>query len=341
MHRERSVCPARRCTPGAAAALLWMLCSTGCGVTPQIQLSREEQLGLEDRAMELLRRAAQSDLDVVCCNAIEALVHLDPRGARPYFREALKSESPMVRFAGCVAVGQTADRTVPASIQKCLRDPDPRVRLAAAFAAARTFDAQAAQTLRDALNDSPDENLRCDAAFLIGKLGDRRALRFLRFRTQREQSTKVLVHIYGAMAELGDSRAVDQLITYAQGDAVSRLIALQTLADLQQEIAREALLYRMGQAEDYLEARLIAARGLGRLGSDAGYRLALDATRHVAKDPTDTMRIRSLAALALGAIGDPRALPALLTLAEDQSDARVQVAACYAICQIVGRTAGS
>jgi len=46
------------------------------------------------------------------------------------------------------------------------------------------------------------------------------------------------------------------------------------------------------------------------------------------------MKLRVNAALALGAIGDDRALPALQNLAQSD-DERVQVAACYAILQVL------
>jgi HEAT repeat protein len=47
------------------------------------------------------------------------------------------------------------------------------------------------------------------------------------------------------------------------------------------------------------------------------------------------MRVRSMAALALGAIGDPAALPALKHRLEAQDDPRVQLAAARAILEIL------
>ena len=46
------------------------------------------------------------------------------------------------------------------------------------------------------------------------------------------------------------------------------------------------------------------------------------------------MSVRSNAALALGAIGDRAALPALGKIAETDTDPQTQVAACCAIIQI-------
>ena len=47
------------------------------------------------------------------------------------------------------------------------------------------------------------------------------------------------------------------------------------------------------------------------------------------------MRVRQLAAMALGAIGDHRALPALRRRLNDPSDPRVQVYAANAILEIL------
>jgi HEAT repeat protein len=49
------------------------------------------------------------------------------------------------------------------------------------------------------------------------------------------------------------------------------------------------------------------------------------------------MRVRSMAAQALGDIGEAEALPALQGRLEAQDDPRVQVAAAKAILQVLGR----
>ena len=97
----------------------------------------------------------------------------------------------------------------------------------------------------------------------------------------------------------------------------------------------------LADADDHVQPRLLAARALGRIGSSAGYDLARSAIKRTAEDQTQTMQIRMNAALALGAIGDPRALTLLQHVAESDSDPRTQVAACWAICEIVNSPLGS
>lgn len=297
---------------------------------------------LRQRATQLLLRAAQSDDLELACNAIEALVRVAPQQGLPYFRAALRSEYPLVRFAGLTALGTLRDAVSRNEIRSHLSDSSQLVRLAAAYAAYRCGEKQTAQVLVTALHDHPDENVRAEAAHLIGLLDEPRAVARLRAAEQlpnNERSKRVLIQIYTSMARLGDQQALYKLIDYySQGDAASRILSLQGLAELGSPESREALELRLSPDEDYLINRLIAARGLAKLGSKAGYDLALTSSGYSAQNPDDPeegIRIRANAALALGAMGDARALPVLRKLAEDGDDPRVQIAACLAICQIV------
>lgn len=316
---------------------LVLLTLAGCE-RPPMRPDPVEEVELNRRARDLLLRAAQSEIDIVCCNALEALTIVAPRDGRPYFLAATRSPNALIRFAGAVSIGRVRDCDATRQVRPLLDDPEPRVRLAAAFALYRCGDHGVADLLVRTLEKSPDQNLRADAAYLLGQLGEPRAMVRLRRAAQRDKSSKVVVQAYAALATLGDDKAADRLIQYTAGDQIARLIALQCLADLEVEAAREALLYRLRDPGDYLESRLLAARALGRLGSNAGFDLALQSCSATGQDETETMQIRTLAAFALGAIGDPRALPALRELASDRSDPRIQVAASLAICQVTERS---
>lgn len=322
-------------TSGSMIVLLLALTS-GCAHRT-VQMTVAEQRELWGRARDLLIRAIQSDDEFVRANAIEALVDVAPEDGRAYFYTSLDAASPLVRFAACIAIGEIADPASLAAVRPALEDPHPRVRLAAAFAAYRCGEPRHARTLVDALNDHPDESMRADAAFLVGKLGETKAVKRLRFAAQREKSSKVLMHIYAAAAALGDSGARDELLRGALGaEPTARLLALQGLVEAADARSEEALLIRVREEGDYLTTRLVAARALGGIGNTYGYDLALRSLKGNEQSEVDTMRVRSAAALALGAIGDPRALPALRRLAERENDPRTQVAACYAICRILG-----
>lgn len=303
-------------------------------------MSAPQRVPLKRRARDLLERAARGGDGVARANAIEALAKLAPEDSLSIFREAVASNNLVVRYAGCLALGDARDTSSLTVLRSLRNSREDRLRMAAAYATYRCGDAGAAEILVDILNSHPNEQLRADAAFLIGKLGEPRAAQRLKLAQRREKSHLVLLHIVAALAMLGDGDSVDALIYYTQSDMTSRLIALQTLADLAPARARGALRRVLGDKELYLQARLIAARGLGELHDASGYQLALDSLSHKAKEPPETMQIRVNAALALGAIGKSGVLRGLERLAETETNQQTQVAACYAICRIVKASSG-
>jgi HEAT repeat protein len=316
-------------------------------MTPNVPRSTE-QLALYNRSLNLLLRAAESDMDVVSCNAIEALLEVAPEDGLPAFRDAPDAESPLVRYAGYVALGVTRDTASLDRIKAGIRDDHPNVRVAAAFAACRCGEEGYVRILMNALNDSPRESERAEAAALLGRLGDPRAIPWLRAalrQPRNARSNRVALAINGALARLGDAAGLRQLIIYSRGDTASRTEALLILADLDHQDAHDDLVYAMiGPEKEYLEPRLIAARGLAKLGYDDGYQLASEYVQFTdpnpdpgPENPDRTFAVRSLAVHALGEIGDPRALPTLQDIAADQRDPRLQVAAAYAICKTINQ----
>jgi HEAT repeat protein len=84
---------------------------------------------------------------------------------------------------------------------------------------------------------------------------------------------------------------------------------------------------RQGLTSDYPEVALVAARALGMLGSDDGYRIVLKRAK------AGDARQRFLAALAFGAIGRTDSQDSLRILLKDK-DSRVRVAAAASILQL-------
>ncbi|MCG3126723.1 MAG: hypothetical protein CHACPFDD_01576 [Phycisphaerae bacterium] len=343
----RHDCGVRRRACAALALASALL--AGCSQTPAPSAARMsvlEQAQLRQRALDFIHRAARSEIDVVCCNAIEALVQLDPDGGARHFRAALGSPVPMVRFAGCVALGEIRDTGEVDRLRRLISDADPHVQLAAAYGTYRCGGRDAGWQLAGALRTHADENVRADAAYLIGKLGEPEAAEHLRLAATNDKSSKVRVLAIAAMARLGDREGIERLIQVAQGDATSRVVALQSIAELATERMCDALLFALSKdaKDEYLENRLIAARGLGKLNDKSGFDLAFWALTHRHADPKDDekdTRIRVLAAMALGDIADMRALAELEKAAAGQDDARVQLAASYAICRIVPAPMGT
>ncbi len=344
-------CVLRQAACGWLSAVVALTTWTGCADSRHapVVVAPQERMELQNRALELLLSAARSDLPDVSCNAIEALAKVAPRDGLPIFRQATQATSPLVRYAGFAALGDLRDRESLERFRAGAKDAHAHVQLAAAYAAARCGKDGYVRVLVNTLMTAPAENLRADAAGLLGRLGDKRAVRWLRSagrQPNNDKSKPAKLAINAALAALGEDDAVQELVRASQGDAESRADALLLLADLGHPDGRDALRYRLAAEQEYLEARLIAARGLGKLGDAAGFELALanlnyrDPNDKVATDnPDPTYPVRSMAVHALAEIGDMRAIPPLRQLAAAEDDARLQVAACYALCKILNTSA--
>ncbi|MBK9118601.1 MAG: HEAT repeat domain-containing protein [Phycisphaerales bacterium] len=335
-----------RCVAGWVLGLLLAGVGLGCA-TPTPILSPAERLTLSNRALTLLITAAESDLADASANAIEALVRVAPREGAPAYRRALRSESPMVRYAGYLALGETGLCEPLPQLVAGTQDPHPNVRLAAAFALVRCGREGYVRILMRALNTDANDAVRADAAALLGRLDNRRAVTWLeaaRDQPANANSARVTVAIRGALARLGEGQAIHDLVRHSQGEPATRTDAMLLLAEIGPNAARDALRVRVApRRENRIEDRLLAARGLGRLGDKIGFDLAL---RHLTyrsrsrdgrvSPEHETFVVRSLAVHALAEIRDERALAALQRVAETETDIRLQVAAAYAILRITG-----
>jgi HEAT repeat protein len=115
------------------AALLPLI---GCAAAGP-SYSPAERRDLRSRALDLLLAGTQSPFDDVAANALEALTIAAPDEGVPAFRDAVRSDRPLVRFAGLVSLGKVRDRASLGLAEAALSDSDPLVRLAAAFAGLR------------------------------------------------------------------------------------------------------------------------------------------------------------------------------------------------------------
>jgi HEAT repeat protein len=178
------------------------------------------------------------------------------------------------------ATGRIADMALPqprGALARMLEDPIPEIRFEAARGMAALKHSAGLEILVEALENEG-----------------------LRFRA------------LGALAELGDPRALE---------AVKRLFNRWLLPAFERTQAA-AVLARMGEAEgaEYLlkrtQKKWSADRALAvELCGEVKAPGALERLRVILEDPKDACR--GAAARGLGRLGDPRALPWLLTLLED------------------------
>ncbi len=321
---------------GALAVL-----ATGCGA-PKLSVGEQE---LRSRALHGLKRGTEyADDPAVRAQSIEALSRTAPAEGLPYMRDALRDDEPVVRFAACMALGLVKDKGSRGMLETRLEDTDASVQTGAIYALHRLGDYRHTSRLADRLLRDPSPGVRANAAMVLGELGEKGAIRLLR-HAARDRQDVVSLQAIEAMALLGDAPSFQQLTLLTHdGSGPTQVLAILALGRTGDRSAVNALVYHLRQGT-YLETKLAAARGLGMLGFSDGLKVALEAldfkpgnSRLIDDTPyNQAMRVHSMAAQALGDIGDSAALPALQQRLEAQDDPRVQLAAAKAILQILGR----
>ena len=276
---------------------------------------------------------------------VEAVEGLESSGCSegaPWIRLALLDSHPAVRFAACAAVGRLRDALAERTLRERVSDEDPSVQVAALFALHRLGDTTHTGRMPTYLLDNEDPTVRRNAALVLGLLDEPEVIKMLA-RAMKDGDAGVRHHALEAMARLGNPEARQELTFMTNaGIGSEEVFAVTALAGTRDPIYRDTFLYKLDTAA-HLETRLAAARGLGLLGSDEGFKVALSALRADrprSNDPNDPpggqiLRVRQLAAAALGAIERVNALPALADLLKNDRDPRVQVSAARAILEII------
>ena len=327
---------------GVPVGLLLLTAIAGCA-RPHKADNNLNRTTLERRAMEYLTAAVRYQANpVVRVEAVEALESSGCDASLPWIRAALLDDHPAIRFAACVAVGRCADSVALESVRKCVDDQDASVQVAALFALHHLGQTRQTGRIPTYLLNHEDVTVRRNAALILGLLDEPSAVKVLA-RAMRDRDAGVRQHALEAMARLGNREARQELVFMTNaGIGSEEVFAIGALAGTGDPVYVDTLRYKLSTAT-HLETRLAAARGLGRLGSDEGLETALKALRTrkpLIEDPNDPpagqiLRVRQMAAAALGVIGRAEALPHLGELMEDPDDPRLQVSAARAILEIL------
>ena len=229
-----------------------------------------------------------------------------------------KDELVLIRFAAAVAIGDAKYSAAKNDVAQLLKDNDENVRLAGSYALVMLGGSKSySQQIRAALTDN-DQQVRANAAFLLGKIGDKDALPLLYQVIQDETSDdKVRLNAIEAIARLGDEKIYQKLwAMLISAYADDRVFGIRAMGALGTSRAKDSLLTML--KDDLPEVRLVAAEQLGYLGDTAGEKIVANALTHDVSAATDQeakARIQTLAAMAIGQIRTPtlkKFLPELL-----------------------------
>lgn len=271
---------------------------------------------------ELLADAAGKDAEVRT-NAIEALSEVAPELANNAILNGLSDRDASVRFSACMAAGQLRLKSAYTPLLALMHDADGRVQVAQRFALHRLGDTRFSRDLEHFAVDA-DPTLRGSAAQVLGLLGEPSAVKLL-WPLSQDKVASVRLQASESLWRLGEEVGFQSLVGYSVSKQPDeQIIALIGLASRNDP---RAIPFLHAQLDNYVEVSLVATRALGMLGSDEGYALAVKFA--TSKDA----RRRSLAALAMGAIGRSDLQGNLRTLLSD-SNAIVRLSAATAILQL-------
>ena len=281
--------------------------------------------GLQQQAKAELHRAAQqSTQPLIRAHALELMREVEPDEATQVVSRGLEDEAAVVRFAAAMAAGELRIDARDQLRQLALEDPDTSVQIAARFALHRLGDTSLSHDLeRTARSESA--RTRGDTAMVLGLLGEKSGLNILRaLRTDRDPAVRL--QVAEAMWRLGDDDGLEPLVAGTLSlYPDDQMMAIMGLAAAGNPRVLDDI--RGSLTTEYEAINLVAARAMGKLGSDAGYGVALRGAK------SSDVKVRLLAALALGAIARSDAQDELAILLRD-ANPDVRLAAAAAILQL-------
>ncbi len=281
---------------------------------------------LVDSARNQVNTALNSSDPLVRGQALEALRNAPAADAAQPIVKALGDSQPGIRFGAAMMAGELGVKEAYPALAKLAADRDRNVQVAARFALHKLGDHRRTHDLEKFAVDN-DPRVRRNVALVLGLLGENSALKILQVM-RIDLDPLVRQQAIEAMWRLGDEGALNSLVALtASGFADDKIIGLLALAAPRRQMVRGHVRGLLVGDDVQTEVGLVAARALGMLGSDGGYKIATDGAR--SSDPQQ----RFLAALALGAIGRRDAQGELRRLLAD-TQPNVQLAAAAAVLQL-------
>ncbi len=329
---------------------IYFLASFGC-VAPEDEFQIDARGAFIDARSTLLQ-AADSDDAFTRSHAIEALTTTMGSKSGGIFTEALNDTSPAVRFAAAMAIGDV--KHAPAR-QRLLSmavpekgEPDKRVWCAVIYALYQLDDETYTGELGRLLLDREQE-VRANAAMVMGKMGEPSAVGPLKMVLEDEQVAAVRLQITESLAQLGDEKSRLLLEAYTKTQFIEdRLIAIPAMVKVRSPRAKSIYHELISSSRQPPRVKVAAAGALAQLGEvdETGYLLCLDSLRYPETvmqkyfgpsrkiKPIEITSLRRLAAMSLGDVGKREPVDSLQAFLNAE-DGGVRVASAMAIIKIL------
>lgn len=316
------------------AMLACMAAISGCGPVEGGAPDAEQSRLLARRSRSVLYAAAESGDPVTRSRAIECLAAAEGAKEVSRYRRALRSPSGTEQFAAAMAVGdyKVAEAMGDLRSMAASNRLDNNARCAVIYALHQlgddTYTGQLGRLLQH-----PDAEVRANAALVMAKIGHPSAAAALRQRLMVENHPGVRLQIGEGLAMFGDESSIRNLRWYvrAPNQPHERLLAVEALGRTKDPESKSTLIWAMREDQPPL-LRLAAARALAEMGDMAGLALAVEAagdpagvaqqsyTEQIIVPEAEAQQIQHLAALALGEMGEVRAVAVLEPLLDSPSE---------------------
>ena len=281
---------------------------------------------------------------------VQILGDLGPKGF-PAILRATKNPNDEIRYFACAAIGNSKVPQGVTPLLRALGDPKWRVRKAASDSLVK-YGEPVIAPLQQVLKITNDEDIRFWTIKTLGKLGPK-AQRFL-LEALRSGDKQTRYVIAAALGESGDKRVIRVLIeSMADPDWTIRKSATMALAEIGDNAIDLMFEYLRGPNEEIRDGCL---RALVKAGNASLQRLFDEVTkmdenhRYLVRksmvkigarivEPLirlfkiDNPQIKAFSASTLGEIGNPRAVPILVTGLSDK-DWNVRRSCAYALTEI-------
>ncbi len=325
-------------TPAIVAAFLAVSVglSVFCGCKQSLERvrlpGRTSPEKLRPKALLIIENALNNPDPAIRANAIEVVATTGQKQLIPRVQKLLGDDYVPVRFTAALAVGDTEYYLAKGAVLRLTQVADDNTKIAASYAMYKLGYKQYLDPIRKAVR-SPDQDLRANAVFLLGKAGDRSSLKLLYWAKDDDNSSpKVRYQATEAIARLGDETIVPKIWTMLVSKFVeAKIIGISAMGALGTNQAKEVLLTKLD--DDVLEVRLAAAEKLAELGDMSGEQVVLSVFEErltAGLDQSGQERIMVLTALAIGRLGTPKVTGYLPKLIESDSPL-VRLAAAQAV----------
>lgn len=300
---------------------------------------------LVERAGSVLQEAARSTNAELRANAVEAM-SASPGRLAAVARDALRDESVGVRAVAALAVGKSGLREVEDALRPLLGDESAYVRASALGALAMLGADVDLTPLADMALTASSSRVRAHAAYVLGEVGDRSAVRLLREaaqarvpRTSAAEVRLLRLQIAEALVKLGDEESIHAvraaLYPSRPEELEATALAVQILGTLGDRGAVDELILLSERRDERggqmpAEIRLAVAAALAQLGERQGAFVAEEFWRH------PSAGIRAQSAIVFGLTTGSRNMSRLETMLGD-ADPRVRVAAAAGVLRIAAR----